>query len=293
MKKAETYPHPVYTLHRPKSRQSAAVFSSPHSGSCYSDAFVARSILDITSLRSSEDAFVDELFMAAPDHGAPLLCAKAPRAYIDLNRAADELDPALIAGAPKSGRSPRINAGLGVIPRVVSDARMIQNGKITLTEATSRIDQFYTPYHEALDGLMHQSREQFGYAFLIDCHSMPNEALAGSPSINGARPEIVLGDRFGASCDRWLMDAAMQMFRNAGFHVVRNAPFAGGYITQKFGRPSENFHALQIEIDRSLYMHEKAIEKNARFTSVQRQLTEIVRGLANLGCEPQQTIAAE
>jgi N-formylglutamate deformylase len=282
----------VFNLDRPAEQISSAVFSSPHSGAEYPKDMLARTHLSDQALRSSEDAFIDELVASAPAYGAPLISARMPRAWIDLNRAADELDPALIAGAPKANRSPRINAGLGVIPRVVSDSRIIMSGKMTLSEAKARVEAYHKPYHQTLDALLTETRDMFGHAILFDCHSMPHDALAGSTMVNGARPEIVLGDRFGASCERWVMDAAMDIFANAGFRVVRNAPFAGGYITQTYGRPSRGIHALQIEIDRSLYMDEPSVTKSQRFPSFQRQLNEIVRKLARIGRE-QLSIAAE
>ncbi len=253
---------------------------------------LARTHLSPQALRSSEDAFIDELFSSAPSHGAPLIAATMPRAWLDLNRAEDELDPALVAGAPKSNRSPRINAGLGVIPRVVSDSRIIMSGKMTLAEAEARIKAFHRPYHETLSDMLRETRELFGHAILFDCHSMPHDALAGSTMVNGARPEIVLGDRFGASCERWVMDAAMDIFGDAGFRVVRNAPFAGGYITQTYGRPAKGIHALQIEIDRSLYMIESGVTKSIRFPAVQRQINGIVRKLVRIG-QDKLSIAAE
>lgn len=277
------FPAGVFDLHRPRGAAGAAVFSSPHSGADYPAALLARSHLPMRALRSSEDAFVEQLFGSAPEFGAPLLAARVPRAWLDLNRAADELDPALVSGAPKAPRSPRINAGLGVIPRVVSDSRLIMHGKISLAEAQARIDSCHRPYHAALGRLMSEARELHGCAILFDCHSMPHEALSGAPLVNGALPQIVLGDRFGAACDRWITDAAIDLFSAAGFRVARNAPFAGGFITQHYGRPARGFHSLQIEIDRSLYMDERRIARKARFLTVQRQIREIVRDLCDLG----------
>lgn len=273
----------VYELTLPASGNSPAVFSSPHSGACYPRTLLDRTHLPMVALRSSEDAFVDELFASAPDFGAPLLAARVPRAWIDLNRAADELDPALIAGAPKAPRSPRINAGLGVVPRVVAESRLIMQGKISLREAKERIATCHEPFHQTLKSLLETTRDKQGLAILFDCHSMPHEALIGSPMVNGQRPEIVLGDRFGASCDRWITTAALDLFSAAGFRVARNAPFAGGYITQNYGRPRRGIHAIQIEIDRALYMDEAKVRKNQGFPSVQRRLRSIIRQLADLG----------
>lgn len=282
----------TYDLTLPSGESGAVVFSSPHSGAAYPDSLKDRTHLPLRVLRSSEDAFVDALFACAPDFGAPLLAARLPRAWIDLNRAADEIDPALVAGAPRGARSPRINAGLGVIPRVVAESRAIYSGKISMREAKARIATGHAPYHQKLTELLETARARHGQAILFDCHSMPNDALAGSPMVNGARPEIVLGDRFGSACDRWLMEAAMDMFGAAGFRVTRNAPFAGGYITQHYGRPARGIHALQIEIDRSLYMDEAQIAKNSRFPYMERQLRDIIRQLCDLGRDAL-SIAAE
>lgn len=272
-----------YRLTLPKRRSSAVVFSSPHSGAAMPEDFVARARLSRHALRSSEDSFVDQLFSAAPDCGAPLLSATMARSYVDLNRSEDELDPAIIQDVPRRGSNPRVAAGLGVIPRVVAEGQVIQDGKISAREAQDRIAAFHRPYHETLSTLHEEGRQRFGLSIVIDCHSMPHEALAAAPLVNGARPEIVLGDRFGASCDRWLMADVSDIFTRAGFRVARNAPFAGGYVTQSYGRPSRGLQAIQIEIDRALYMDEAAITPNADFTVVQRRMNSVTRDLADLG----------
>jgi N-formylglutamate amidohydrolase len=272
----------LYHLKLPETPASCAVFNSPHSGSEYPRSFLARTRLDPLQIRSSEDAFVDRLFAAAPAHGAPLLAARVPRACVDLNRAADELDPVLIAGASRRAMNPRVAAGLGVIPRVVAEGRTIIDGKLPLAEAEHRLNAYYRPYHARLRGLLEEQRERYGQAILYDCHSMPHDALSSAPVVWGRRPNVILGDRFGASCDRWLIDAATEVFRAAGFVVARNAPFAGGYITQHYGRPQAGFHALQIEIDRALYMDEVRVEPLDCFPAVQAQVGEAVAGLARL-----------
>lgn len=271
----------LFSLALPAERLSCAVFNSPHSGSDY--AAMGRSRLDPLHLRSSEDAFVHELFAAAPALGAPLMAARAPRAFVDLNRAPDDLDPAVIAGASRRFLNPRIAAGLGVIPRVVAEGRPILEGKLTLAEAQRRIAAFHQPYHARLRALLEESRAAFGMAILFDCHSMPNDALAAAPAVWGRRPNLILGDRFGAACERWLIDAAADIFSAAGFIVARNAPFAGGYITQTYGRPQAGIQALQIEVDRSLYMSEDRIERLPQFEEVRARITDAVAGLARLG----------
>ncbi len=282
----------VYALALPDELRSCAVFNSPHSGADYPQAFLETIDLGPQQVRSSEDAFVDRLFASAPRFGAPLLAARVPRACIDLNRAADDLDPALIAGASRRFLNPRIAAGLGVIPRVVGDGRPIMQRKLTLAEAQRRIEDYWHPYHERLRALIAESRARFGSAILFDCHSMPHEALNAAPQFGGRRPEVVLGDRFGVACGRWLIEAAEAAFAGAGFAVARNTPFAGGYITQTYGRPHQGVHALQIEIDRSLYMDEARIERRPEFDAVAEALARVVQELAGLGPRPL-SVAAE
>ncbi|WP_045388512.1 N-formylglutamate amidohydrolase [Falsirhodobacter sp. alg1] len=258
------------------------VFSSPHSGRNYAEAFVHRSRLDDLAIRSSEDAFVEELFSAAPIHGAPLIAAKAPRAFVDLNRAADELDPAVIEGVQRAPHNPRIASGLGVIPRVVSQAQPIYTGKLTMAEAQNRIAAYWAPYHAQLRSLMDATRADFGTALLIDCHSMPHEAITGRARHNIPLADVVLGDRFGAACGQAQMEQVEEAFRTAGLRVSRNAPFAGGYITQAYGRPAKNQHAIQIEIDRALYMDEARIEKRADFQEFAALIQRIVADLCRI-----------
>ncbi|WP_074257040.1 N-formylglutamate amidohydrolase [Vannielia litorea] len=278
----------AYRIERPRVRTTGAVFASPHSGSEYPWAFLRASVLDERSIRSSEDAFVDELFGTAPQHGAVLLAASAPRAYIDLNRSADELDPALISGVATVTHNPRVSSGLGVIPRVVAGGRAIYRGKITLDEARARIAEVWRPYHRALQHEIDEARAEFGRAILIDCHSMPHEAIdaAGSRKGRGAAarvPEIVLGDRFGAACGGEVMDHVEAAFARAGFRVARNAPFAGAYVAQSYGRPARGQHAVQVEIDRALYMDEATITRGPQFGEIRARLGEVIAEIAEIG----------
>ncbi len=273
----------IYTLNSPQNPHSCVVFNSPHSGSNYPADFLASSELDSLAIRSSEDAFVNELFRDAPKHGAHLLSAHAPRAFIDLNRDANELDPAIVRGAKRAPANPRIAAGLGVIPRIVGNGQVIRTGKISLEEAKSRIANYYAPYHNCLRNLIDLQRSVHGMALLVDCHSMPQKSLDAAPLVHGKKPDIILGDRFGASCDRWIMDSATQIFTAAGFVVARNAPFSGGYITQHYGRPAKGMHAFQIEINRALYMDEVRIERAEAFDEICATLSEVTCQLAQIG----------
>ncbi|MEM9783431.1 MAG: N-formylglutamate amidohydrolase [Pseudomonadota bacterium] len=270
-----------YTLSDPEGRPSSAVFSSPHSGSQYPEAFVQASRLDRLALRASEDVLVHALFSAAPSAGAPLIAARFPRAWLDLNRAPSELDPALIEGAEVQGLNQRVAAGLGVIPRVVAEGQSIYEGKIPLAEARKRIVTCHAPYHTALDNLLRRARREHGTAVLYDCHSMPAEALRAAPRVRGRSPDIVLGDRFGAAASRATVAAAQAAFERAGFLVARNAPFAGGYITQRYGRPSRGFEAVQIEVNRALYLDHRTLEPLEQFDEIRARIDQVVLDLVD------------
>jgi N-formylglutamate amidohydrolase len=282
----------AYELNRPVLPTCPVVFASPHSGRDYTAEFLSRAALDRLEIRSSEDAFVDRLIDMAPEMGAPVLCARVPRAFIDLNRAADELDPAVIDGIARAPHNPRISSGLGVIPRVVAGGRAIYRGKLTLAEAEARIRRFWHPYHQALAGLVEETRDVFGQTVLIDCHSMPHEAIEAHTRPGQARPEVVLGDRFGATAGREVMDQVEAAFVAAGLRVVRNAPFAGAYVAQAYGRPSRGVHVVQVEIDRALYMDEVLIEPRPDFAAF-RGLMARVLGEITRNCRPGLALAAE
>ena len=271
----------TYDLILPEMVTNPVVFSSPHSGSDYPMDFVKASVLRKRQLRSSEDAFVDELFADVVGFGSPLLRAIVPRAFVDLNRGVDELDPGIVEGANNPKNNPRITSGLGVIPRVVSEGRQIQKGKLSMKEAMARIEQCYHPYHKLLAELLSQSKLRFGIALLIDCHSMPSDALNNAMAPGGGRPDIILGNRFGASADKDLFEMVEAAFKGQGFIVGRNTPFAGGYITRKYGVPSKERHVIQVEINRGLYMNEKSIRKNAQFKDVRLRLSVVAREICN------------
>ena len=254
------------------------VFSSSHSGRIYPDHFVAAARLDALSLRRSEDSFVDELFSAAPDCGAPLLIANFPRAFCDPNREAWELDPAMFEGTLPSWvntTSARVGAGLGTIARVVGSGEAIYREKLSFAEAEERIRGFWQPFHAALSNLVELTRRQFGVCLLVDCHSMPGNSMAPKPAA-----DFVLGDAHGTACSP---RAARQIERGLaalGYTVRRNDPYAGGYITRTYGRPREHQHAIQIEVSRSLYMDEIRIERLPRFKRLKSDLTSLIGMLA-------------
>lgn len=281
-----------FSLKKPKNRETSVVFAVPHSGREYNRRFLRKSILNELSIRTSEDAFVDMLFDTAPDFGAAFLAAKFPRAFVDLNRAADELDPALIQGIENKTINPRVASGLGVIPRVVSGGRAIYRGKIPQKEATARIAEFWRPYHDTLHELLAQNLAQFGQAVLVDCHSMPHEALDTVSRSGVRRPDVVIGDRFGASASDTIVCQIEEIFRAQGLHVVRNMPFAGAYITKQYGRVGVNQHAVQIEIDRALYMNEQMIRPNGNFNAFRKMMQTVTAQIADIG-RNQVQLAAE
>ena len=282
-----------FHLTRPRLRTTSVVFASPHSGRDYPGAFLQTAALDEHEIRSSEDAFIDQLFAGVPLHGAPFLAARAARAYVDLNRAPEELDPALIEGVRRAAHNPRIASGLGVIPRVVANGRPIYRGKIGLEEAQGRIAGYWRPYHDQLQALLDESHAQFGQAILIDCHSMPHEALETLGPPGSARPDVVLGDRFGAAAAAPVVDQIEAAFQRAGLRVVRNMPFAGAYITQHYGRPTRRQHAVQVEIDRGLYMNERTIRPSAEYDGFRALLDGVIAEVAEIGRVEGLRVAAE
>jgi N-formylglutamate amidohydrolase len=262
-----------FCVFEPARRTAPFVFASPHSGRLYPSSFVAASRLGPIGLRRSEDAFVDELFMGVVECGAPLLAARFPRAYLDVNRAPGELDISMFdapLGVSNDPAGPRVQAGLGVIPRIVRDGAEIYRGRLAASEAGERLTHLYHPYHAALSRLIEETRAQFGFAVLVDCHSMPSAA---------AVPDVVLGDRYGISAAASLMRAAERMFERHGFSIARNSPYAGGYTTHLYGRPGRGVHALQVEINRSLYLDEERVARDAKFAEVQTRIARVVADL--------------
>jgi N-formylglutamate amidohydrolase len=278
-------PVPPFLVAEPETAAVPLVFSSPHSGDRYPDAFVAGARLDALTLRRSEDAFVDELFDAAPESGAWLIRATFPRAYVDLNREPWELDPTMFDGPLPSfvnAASPRVGAGLGTLARVVANGAEIYRDKLNFADARKRIETLYMPYHAALEALVAARVVQSGRCALVDCHSMPSVGGPMDRDPGRRRLDFVLGDGFGTSCVPALVEAAEAYLKRCGYAVGRNDPYAGGFITRHYGAPRAGRHALQVEINRQLYMDELAIAKNAGFGALRAALAGLVRELARI-----------
>jgi N-formylglutamate amidohydrolase len=285
---------PAFEVVEPAEVACPLVFCSPHSGRFYPQSFLQAARLNAFDLRRSEDAFVDLLLGPAAQSGIPLLHARYPRAYLDVNREPYELDPRLIEGplpAFANTRSMRVAAGLGAIPRIVADGQDIYRRRLPVAEALERIERLHKPFHACLRRLLHRARTVFGMALLVDWHSMPSGEATGSRST----PDFVLGDRFATSCAPSFVDAVESLLRRKGYSVSRNKPYAGGFITESHGDPSQNLHALQIEVSRALYMNESTLTPNARFSRISSDFSEIADVLRELtpGATQSAKIAAE
>ncbi|WP_407521778.1 N-formylglutamate amidohydrolase [Methylobacterium oryzisoli] len=273
---------PPFVIDEPARHSLPYVFNTGHSGAVYPASFLAASRLDAVSLRRSEDAFVDRLFAPVVGLGAPLMRACFPRAYLDVNREPYELDPRMFDGrlpAFANIRSMRVAGGLGTVPRVVADGQEIYRGRLPVSEATARIEGLYKPYHRALRGLVSRTAVAFGHAVLIDCHSMPSTSLGRDEA---ARVDMVLGDRFGTACGHALVDAVEVALRRRGFRVIRNKPYAGGFITEHYGEPALGRHALQVEINRALYMDERSLTPKPGFAALTENLMGVFAEVAGL-----------
>jgi N-formylglutamate amidohydrolase len=282
----------AFSIDEPVSVVSPAVFASPHSGRLYPKGFLEATTASMIDLRRIEDAYVDRLLADVHLSGAPMICGLVARACIDLNRAESEMDPLMFEDPSPSwfsSRSPRVEAGLGCIPRLAFNGSAIYNRKLTRREADARLDQVYRPYHRALEALLRRAQAMFGQAWLIDCHSMPAETEGSARS-----PDVVIGDRFGASCSPGLADHVEGLFRARGYTTARNTPYAGGFATLAHGTPALGRHALQIEVRRRLYLDETRVEPHDGFLSLRRHMNEIAQEIcaftrAEVGLNAQNT----
>ena len=275
-------PTQAFTISSAAEQRVPFVFNSPHSGRRYPERFIGLTRLDPHSIRRSEDCYVDELFACVVALGAPLLAAHFPRAYLDVNREPWELDPRMFLDPlpPYANtRSPRVAGGLGTIPRLVGEGAEIYAHRLPVAEAMDRVELIYAPYHAALKNLLGLTRKTFGYAVLVDCHSMPAGIRLGD---SGVRPDFIVGDRFGSSASRALSQAAIQLLSDRGFTVAHNRPYAGGYITEHYGRPAQGFHAIQIEINRGLYMDEQSLQKSEGFDPLAVEIAGFTADLMGL-----------
>lgn len=269
---ADYFGFPVSQLHEPAVRRHGILYNSPHSGRLYPKSFLAETRLDRRMIRRSEDVHVDSLFAEVVEQGYLLHAANFPRAYVDVNREPYELDPRMFDGplpAYANTGSARVAGGLGSIPRVVGEGIDIYARRLPVNETLARIDDVYKPFHQALRGHIQSLQQEFGYCVLIDCHSMPSSVRSGE---RGTTPDIIIGDRFGMSALAWVSALAIETFQSLGFSVTRNKPYAGGYITEHYGRPGRGCHALQIEINRGLYLDETTLLLGSGFSALRQAI---------------------
>ncbi len=276
---------PPFEIMEPAAYRGPVLFNSPHSGSIYPREFLTVSRLDIAALRRSEDSFVDALISGVVGQGFPLMRAHFPRCFVDVNREPYELDPRMFEGRLPSfanTRSMRVAGGLGTVARVVGDAQEIYDQRIPVDDALARIESLYKPYHRALRRLFTRLHRDFGAAVLVDCHSMPSTA---GQKDERPRPEFVLGDRYGTSCVGAVAETVEATLRGLGYSVSRNKPYAGGFITEHYGNPAAGLHAIQLEINRALYMDERRYQRSENFARLGADFDTLARRLGEIPLE--------
>jgi len=277
---------PPFEALEPAEIRGPLLFNSPHSGRIYPQAFLEASRLDLVTLRRSEDSFVGELIEGVVGRGHPVMRAHFPRCYVDVNREPYELDPRMFDGRLPSfanTRSMRVAGGLGTVARVVGDAQEIYDQRISVAEAMRRIDGLYKPYHRTLRRMFTRLQHEFGAAILVDCHSMPSSTGGGRDE--RPRADLVLGDRYGTSCVPLVAETIERCMREFGYVVSRNKPYAGGFITEHYGNPATGLHAIQLEINRALYMDERRYERSASFARLAAEFEVLADRLAAIPAE--------
>ena len=276
---------PPVNVARPDIWHNGVIFASPHSGNIYPKTFVKSCRLSLAELRRNEDVFIDQLFAKAMNHGSPLISARFPRCFVDVNRAANELPSEWLP--PDTPSSPRSEIGLGVVPTVIAQGQNMYVFPRTLAQAQCRLDALYHPYHTALRRLIDEAKSQTGSALLIDCHSMPGFSLAGQ-----RRPDIIFGDRYGISCRPETIARIEENFKTRGYNVTRNHPYAGGYVTSHYGKPDNGVEVLQIEINRELYLNSVTLKPNKNYGRLAADLDAIIEDII-IGAAPEIAIAAQ
>ena len=282
MTKLDGEQRPPFEVLEPAEWRAPIIFNSPHSGSVYPYDFLSASRIDLLTLRRSEDSFMDELITDLSGRGFPTVRVNFPRSYVDVNREPYELDPRMFSGRLPSfanTRSMRVAGGLGTIPRVVGDGQEIYRERLSVDDALSRIEALYKPYHRALRRLINKVHQAFGTVVVVDCHSMPSIGVSRDEP---RRPDVVIGDRYGTSCAPLLPDTVENTMSRLGYSVGRNKPYAGGFITEHYGNPAAGLHAIQLELNRAIYMDERRREKGPRFAQVAADFAALADALATV-----------
>lgn len=272
--------YPAFVLTPASGAAGTMVFASPHSGQARPADMGEAAGLSLTTLRSAEDVGVDRLIAGGPSRGVPLLAGQVSRAYVDLNRSPEELDPALVEGEIEAAPTAKVAAGFGVIPRKAGDGTILYDRRLSRAEADGRLERVHAPYHAALGDLMGEARERHGMALLIDWHSMPSRAVGATAGRGRRGVDVILGDRHGAACRGATMRRVRALFEGQGWRVGLNAPYAGGYSTERWGRPDEGFQAIQVELNRALYLDETTLDPSADHDRFAAALDRVIVALA-------------
>lgn len=278
---APAHSTPAFDLYGPDRPIAPVVIAVPHAGRDYDESLLAAARVRPEILRRLEDRWADLLVHPLIERGHAVLVARAPRAMIDLNRHEREIDPAMVAAVPRDvplQSSAKLRGGLGLLPRRLPGAPELWQRPIGWEEVRRRIDMIHRPWHAALDGLMRRACEIHGHAVLIDLHSMPPlpPPAAGQPA-----PGIVLGDRFGRAASARLMTLAEDVLAGHGIAAAQNHPYAGDHTIDRHGRPADDRYALQVEIDRSLYLDAALDQPGPGLARLQAALTALIDAIAS------------
>ncbi len=271
-----------FEIVEPATWRAPIIFNSPHSGSVYPRSFLEASRIDVSALRRSEDSFMDDMITGLSRMGFAVVKVNFPRSFVDVNREPYELDPRMFNGRLPSfanTRSMRVAGGLGTLPRVVGDGQEIYRERLSVEDGLSRIETLYKPYHRALRRLIGKVFDAFGTVILVDCHSMPSVGISRDEP---RRPDVVIGDRYGTSCAAHLPIVVEEALGPMGYSLGRNKPYAGGFITEHYGNPASGLHAVQIELNRAIYMDERKRERSERFAKVVADFAALAAVLAKI-----------
>ena len=278
--------HHAYTQHHPVGTRVPLVLDSPHSGSHYPDDFGAQVSLD--QLRQAEDAYVDELFGAGPSLGATLVAARFPRVYIDPNRSVLDIDASLLASAwpGPALASRKTELGIGLIWRLLDTGEPIYGRKLSVDEVAQRITRYHQPYQKAVKDALDDTHAHFGAVWHINCHSMPAVSTAVAAEGPGIpRPDFVLGDRDGTTCEAEFTHFVRETLVGMGFEVKVNDPYKGVELVRAFSDPGSRRHSLQIEVNRRLYMNERTREKSVDFGALAQSITALLGKVARYAAD--------
>ncbi len=256
------------------------VFDSPHSGLIYPPDF--RTVAPPEAVRTTCDRFVDELYRGAVAVGAAQVSALFPRAYVDANRALSDLDPAMIDGTWEGPIEPTeyTSRGMGVVRRFALPGIPLYASPLTPAEITHRFETYYKPYRTALKGAIDVARESYGVVYHINCHSMKSRGNEMNVDTGSSRPDFVVSDRLGTTCDPAITAWTATFLKSLGYSVKVNDPYRGGDLIRTFGKPWEYRHSLQIEINRRLYLDESTYEKSGDFEKLQANLSVYLEAFA-------------